>query len=179
MVPWTEDLEIYVSSYAEKAAVLRILHRQEARWCKAWDIRLMAPSITLQLTCAALEGLSGGIPGLVIAMSTTSAVLCALNKYLRFAERASQHQHAASQFGKLYRKLTSELAMNRAHRESCESLIAMTREMFDSTYECSPYIRTAAVSRFMKANGPFQISLPDICNGLSKVHVAHTQAFEV
>jgi hypothetical protein len=167
-IVWNDDLEKYLCSYAEKASVLRILHMRQAQQCSAIDMCIMVPAISLQLICATIQQDPSPSRVVVATTSTTSAILCALSKYLRMPEQHARHKGAAQKFGKLYRYITSQMAIPRNQRAPCRHMLAMTSEKFDQAYETGPGIPQWSISIWKLTHHP-AISMPDICNGLEPV----------
>lgn len=174
--PWTTDLEVLIRQMGEKASILRILHRMEASRLSRLDAMIVIPSILVQVVSAGVQGAadseSSPPSGVLIAINLTSAALFSLSKHMRFTEHATEHQSSSLAYGKLYRRITTELATQRQYRSPAQSMLNVVRDAFDNIYDRAPVIPRRTVSAFMGAfDNNEGIALPDICNGLSSIKI--------
>ena len=177
--PWTLDTEHVIKQCGEKASVLRILHLKEQEKYKKYETYCYIPSIILPLLIASLQmymeqgSLNTDIFGPVLAgCNILSACIIGFTKQMKFSVNSDSHRVASIAYGKLYRKIMGELAIKRKYRTEANVLVPLVRDQFDACYERSPVITKSTIAFFLKSSDHSNISLPDICNGLTPIEIA-------
>lgn len=177
MLSWTGSVEAEVRALGEKSSVMRILHRSEARRLKKRDNSVLLPAIGLQIVSAALQSSTTSeiITSALPWLSITSAVLMGVSKHMRMSERSELHTSASISFGVLYRYVSGLLARPPGARIDAEKALEYVKSQYDSAYNQCPVVSQSIVVEFM-ASKRFKesecIALPDVCNGLRRIHVS-------
>ena len=176
-IPWTPDLETLVREMGERASVLRILHRIEAARMAKFDAIIVVPSIVIQVVVAGIQGSPQenweAPTAFLIACNLSSAALFSLSKYLRFSEKHSEHLLTSLAYGKLYRRISTELATSREHRTEAHTILKIVRETFDNIHDRAPLIPRHTIQNYMRTfDNTENIALPDVCNGLKRIKIS-------
>ena len=173
---WTGADEKVLAEFGERASVLKILHGRAAQKLQRFDKYCIIPSLILTTTSAALiavgEAEDETVRYLAAAMSLFGGMLVAVNKHLKFSERADSHKHTSSVYGKINRHVIVELALNRGHRGKTTEVLHKIRNMTDTASDEALLINQCIVNDFMKNfTNAHKISMPDICLGLVPIFV--------
>jgi hypothetical protein len=178
-VSWTERLEEFFASSAEKAHCLAVLHKQaEALYSgrKTFiDLPVIVGSAVIGFLNAGstsmfqdpkIASIALGVGSLVVS------VLQTINAYFSWAKRAEGHRIGAIQYSRLYRFLSIEMSLPRHERLDPSALLKQTKDTYDRLQEISPLLPPGILREFRKAyDKETEISKPEEANGLEKVIV--------
>jgi len=178
-VSWTERLEEFFASSAEKAHCLAVLHKQaEALYSgrKTFiDLPVIVGSAVIGFLNAGstsmfqdpkIASIALGVGSLVVS------VLQTINAYFSWAKRAEGHRIGAIQYSRLYRFLSIEMSLPRDERLDPSALLKQTKDTYDRLQEISPLLPPGILREFRKAyDKETDISKPEEANGLEKVIV--------
>jgi hypothetical protein len=178
-VSWTERLEEFFASSAEKAHCLAVLHKQaEALYSgrKTFiDLPVIVGSAVIGFLNAGstsmfqdpkIASIALGVGSLVVS------VLQTINAYFSWAKRAEGHRIGAIQYSRLYRFLSIEMSLPRDERLDPSALLKQTKDTYDRLQEISPLLPPGILREFRKTyDKETDISKPEEANGLEKVIV--------
>jgi hypothetical protein len=178
-VSWTERLEEFFASSAEKAHCLAVLHKQaEALYSgrKTFiDLPVIVGSAVIGFLNAGstsmfqdpkIASIALGVGSLVVS------VLQTINAYFSWAKRAEGHRIGAIQYSRLYRFLSIEMSLPRDERLDPSALLKQTKDTYDRLQEISPLLPPGILREFRKMyDKETDISKPEEANGLEKVIV--------
>lgn len=178
-VSWTERLEEYFASSAEKAHCLSLLHKQSEALYSGRKTFIELPVIvgsavigflnagsTSMFEDAKIASIALGVGSLVVS------VLQTVNTYFSWAKRAEGHRIASIQYSRLYRFLSIEMSLPRNERLPPSDLLKQTKDTYDRLQEISPLLPANILTEFRrKYDKETNISKPEEANGLERVLV--------
>ena len=147
--PWGIQEEKLLAKWADRSACYRWLHDESEKKYSRLNMILTIPVIILStLTGTANFGLGSTVPAnlqtvaqlAIGGVSLFTGIISTVANYLRYAQRMEAHRGAAISWGKLYRKISVELALARPIREKCMDFILVCRSEMDRLTEQSPTI---------------------------------------
>ena len=178
-VSWTERLEEYFASSAEKAHCLSLLHKQSEALYSGRKTFIELPVIvgsavigflnagsTTMFQDPKIASVALGVGSLVVS------VLQTINTYFSWSKRAEGHRIASIQYSRLYRFLSIEMSLPRGERLPPSDLLKQTKDTYDRLQEISPLLPTLVLGEFRKRfDKETEISKPEEANGLERVIV--------
>lgn len=178
-VSWTERLEEFFASSAEKAHCLSVLHKQAESLYSGRKTFIDLPVIigsgvigflnagsTSMFDDPKIASIALGVGSLVVS------VLQTINAYFSWAKRAEGHRIASIQYSRLYRFLSIEMSLPRGERLEPSNLLKQTKDTYDRLQEISPLLPPSILHEFRKKyDKETEISKPEEANGLEKVIV--------
>ena len=181
-ITWSDKLEKYFASTAEKCYCLSWLHKKSET---LYSRRRTFIDLPVIVGSGAIAFLNAGSSSLFandtqmssIALGIGSLVVSILNTittYFGWAKRAENHRLSSIHYNKLYRFINIELHLPRDERIRCSDLLKMVKENYDRLAETSPAIPDDIISEFkQKFSGDKYdaISKPEETNTLEKVTV--------
>lgn len=177
---WHESLEQIIKKEAERSMALRWAHDESARWCAAWNTRLVFPCIILStLSGAGSVGSATllpfeGAPALVGVVSLIVGMLQTVQSFFAFAKRSESHRIASLQYGKIHAHLELQLSMPRTERLTAKEVIDWLKAETERLSEIAPQIPATIKKIFHARFGDTPTAVPTILNGLEPVMI--TQA---
>jgi len=178
-VSWTERLEEYFASSAEKAHCLSLLHKQSEALYSGRKTFIELPVIvgsavigflnagsTTMFQDPKIASVALGVGSLVVS------VLQTINTYFSWSKRAEGHRIASIQYSRLYRFLSIEMSLPRGERLPPSDLLKQTKDTYDRLQEISPLLPALILGEFRKRfDKETEISKPEEANGLERVIV--------
>ena len=178
-VSWTERLEEYFASSAEKAHCLSVLHKQAESLYSGRKTFIELPVIvgsavigflnagsTTMFQDPKIASIALGVGSLVVS------VLQTINTYFSWSKRAEGHRIASIQYSRLYRFLSIEMSLPRGERLPPSDLLKQTKDTYDRLQEISPLLPVKVLREFRaKYDKETEISKPEEANGLERVLV--------
>ena len=178
-VSWTDRLEEFFASSAEKAHCLSVLHKQAESVYSSRKTFIDLPVIigsgvigflnagsTSMFADPKIASIALGVGSLVVS------VLQTINAYFSWAKRAEGHRIASIQYSRLYRFLSIEMSLPRGERLEPSALLKQTKDTYDRLQEISPLLPPSILREFRKTyDKETEISKPEEANGLEKVIV--------
>lgn len=182
-VSWTEELEKYFASTAEKASSLSWLHKKSEHLFTKRRTYIDLPCIAGGAIIAFLNAGSSslftnrmdiapialGIGSLLVSLTNT------LGSYFAFAKRAEGHRLSAIHYAKTSRFISLELRLPRAERMPAHSLVKLVTEQYERLAETSPALASEAVAeyktKFYNNEKYKDLSVPEDANGIERVTI--------
>lgn len=173
---WNGCDEKVMAEFGERASVLKLLHLRCSQKLTRWDKYIIIPSLLFSTASAAVISTADPDNDIIrytgAAMALLSGMLVAVNKHLKFSERADAHKHTSAVYGKINRHVVVELALTRLHRGKSNDILHKTRSMMDAISEQAPLVSQCVVNDFMKNfTNAHKMSMPDICLGLVPIKI--------
>jgi len=168
--PWGIEEEKLLAKWADRSACYRWLHDEAEKKYSRLNMILTIPVIVLStLTGTANFGLGSTVPASfqtvaqlgIGGVSLFTGIISTVANYLRYAQRMESHRGAAISWGKLYRKISVELALARPLREKCMDFILVSRSEMDRLIEQSPTIPDDILKKFKTHFTESQVELTD------------------
>jgi len=108
-------------------------------------------------------------------VNVLTGILTYFQTYLKFAQKAESHHHAAVGWSKLDRNMRIELKIDRVHRKEADTFIRVCRSEYDRLIEQSPVIPKDIIkkfkSKFSSKSHHAALIKPDICDNLTHAEI--------
>ena len=178
---WSENMEMLMKQWGEKAAGLRYMHAHSGgKWKKfsnqlsiagiiitgvASTLSLVATSIDDDETKDAILFGVGGV-GLV------STLIQSFKKFYNAEEKAADHSSVAKQFGSFYRYMTLQLGMSREDRDPADVLTTWALKEYERLQQEAPPIGGDSIVLFNKKFDKNTQAIPDVAEDefVIKIH---------
>jgi hypothetical protein len=137
-----KDLRLLTLAWYRRARVAQLAHARQAGRLRKWNWWLGIPAAVLSalVGSAILSNLSGGAPSLVGMASLTTAVLVALQTFLRLDDRVRSHEAASRAFGQVRRNLGQLGAVMGRSRELLDEQLTDIRAVYDRVSDGTPNV---------------------------------------
>jgi hypothetical protein len=174
---WTNECELLLAEWSEKASCYRWLHGRSEKKYKLWYYGFSIPVIILStLSGAANVGMDSFVPAeskslasaIVGGVNIFAGIISTLQNFLKVAELMEGHRLAGISWGKLQRNIAIELALDRKRRVLQSDFLKLARSEYDRLIEAGPLIDDSIIKQFNKRFHNYKVSMPSICNGLDK-----------
>lgn len=180
---WSDNMELLLKRWAEKAAGLRFLHSQTGGEWKSFadTTSLAAILVTLLASGASLSAASVtsehakdciliGVGGIGLISSLVQSV----KQFYNAEEKTADHLSIAKQFGSFYRYITLQLAMSREDRDPSDVLTAFSLKEYERLMSESPSISATAIASFKRTFKDSEQTFPDITQDSFVVEVCES-----
>ena len=182
---WNTSQEVLLGSIAERSNCMRWLHSESHARYSFINFWLTMPSIvvsalagyaTIGLTNVYSDEASQRLVNVGIGLMTLSTtVLTAVNQYMKSSQLSEAHRAVAVQYGKLYRTITTELALRRDQRLNATDFIKAIRQEQDRLDESRPEVPNQIVRKFKAEFGTrTDIQKPEIAGDIDRVIINHS-----
>jgi len=178
---WTSDIDRMLASWCDQAKCFEWMHSQTF---SIFDFRARVIVITSNILTAV-----GGISNVIVggqspdgfnwsivfgSMSIVISIANMLQEKLAYASRASAHEHYATQWGTIHRKIEEEILIPPSSRKDCRTFLKYLRQdinqvSIDGNAKIPVFIKELCNKKF--GNVP-DFDIPDICG-----HVEHTRVY--
>ena len=168
---WSENMEILMKQWGEKAAGLRYMHNHSGTVWKLFSTRLSLTSIivtgiasTLSLIATSQhdEELKNNFLYSVGGIGLISTLIQSFKKFYNAEEKAADHTSISKQFGTFYRYITLQLGMSREDRESADKLSNWALKEYERLQQEAPAILNESVELFKTTFTNDLQAIPDI-----------------
>lgn len=174
---WGDSEEELLAKWADKATCYRWMHDKAEKMYSRQNMIITIPVIVLStLTGTANFGLSSMVPTNLQSyaqlgiggVSLITGIISTIGNFLRYAQGMEAHRGAAISWGKLHRKISVELSLPRAQRESPMDFLLVCRSELDRLIEQSPSIPDSIIGDFTSAFPDVELTAPVKWNDLEK-----------
>jgi len=174
---WTPEAELLLSEWSEKAGCYRWLHdKAEKKYRRRYYLFSIPVIILSTLTGTANFGMDsyvnednqGTAKAIIGGFNIFAGVLSTLQNFLKVAEQMEAHRSSGVAWSKLNRNISIELALDPSRRQIANDFLNICRAEYDRLIEQSPLISDDIIDRFKKQFKSYNVSKPNICNGLDK-----------
>ena len=168
---WSNNMELLMKNWGEKAAGLRFMHSHSAsKWKKFSDrltvtgifITTVASGLTLVSTSIDDDDIKNGLLFGVGSVGLVSSFIQSLKKFYNAEEKAAAHSSVAKQFGSYYRNMTLQLGMSRADREPSDILTTWALKEYGRLQQEAPNISSDSVKLFKSKFSNSDQAIPDV-----------------
>tara|TARA_B000000557_G_C20795999_1_gene453278 strand:+ start:766 stop:1443 length:678 start_codon:yes stop_codon:yes gene_type:complete len=181
---WSENMEILMKQWGEKAAGLRYMHSHSGSVWKLFSTRLSLSSIivtgiasTLSLIATSQhdEELKNNFLYSVGGIGLISTLIQSFKKFYNAEEKAADHNSISKQFGTFYRYITLQLGMSREDRESADKLTKWALKEYERLQQEAPPILNESIELFKKTFTNESQSIPDIAEEEYIINIYNSQ----
>ena len=168
---WSNNMEILMKQWGEKAAGLRFMHSHAGGKWKKFSNQLaitgivvtgMASTLSLVATSIDDNGIKDGILFGVGGIGLVSTLIQSFKKFYNAEEKAADHSSVAKQFGSFYRYMTLQLGMTREDRDPSDVLTTWALKEFERLQQESPNLGGDSIGVFKKSFTNENQAIPDV-----------------
>lgn len=168
---WTDNMELLMKHWGEKAAGLRFMHSHTGgKWKKFADnlsisgilVTGVASTISLIATNVTDDNIKNGFLYGVGGIGLLSTLIQSFKKFYNAEEKAAEHNMIAKQFGSYYRKMTLQMRMSRFDRNPADVLTNWALEDYERLQQDAPSISGNSITLFKNNFKDKDQCFPDI-----------------
>lgn len=154
---WTDNMELLMKHWGEKAAGLRFMHSHTGgKWKKFADnlsisgilVTGVASTISLIATNVTDDNIKNGFLYGVGGIGLLSTLIQSFKKFYNAEEKAAEHNMIAKQFGSYYRKMTLQMGMSRFDRNPSDVLTTWALEEYERLQQDAPSVSGNSITLF-------------------------------
>jgi len=154
---WTDNMELLMKQWGEKAAGLRFMHSHTGgKWKKFADnlsisgilVTGVASTLSLIATNVTDDNIKNGFLYGVGGIGLLSTLIQSFKKFYNAEEKAAEHNMIAKQFGSYYRKMTLQMGMSRFDRNPADVLTNWALEEYERLQQDAPSISGKSITLF-------------------------------
>jgi hypothetical protein len=168
---WSENMEVLMKQWGEKAAGLRFMHSHSGGIWKKFSNQLsitgivvtgVASTVTLIATSVSDENTKNGILIGVGGVGLLSTLIQSFKKFYNAEEKAADHASVSKQFGSFYRYMVLQMGMSREDRDPADVLSAWALKEYERLQQEAPPIGGSSVALFKKKFTDPNQCIPDV-----------------
>jgi hypothetical protein len=168
---WNTSQESLLLSIADRCNCMRWMHSRCQTKYESWNLWLTLPNIAVSaIAGSATMGITSlfsleeqKTASTVLGLLTLSCgVLTSINQHMKTSQNSEAHRTACLGFGKLYRVISSELALRRDQRIHALDFIKFVRAEQDKLQDSSPTILDSVICEFRKQFQNTLLQKPEI-----------------
>ena len=154
---WTNNMEVLMKQWGEKAAGLRFMHSHTGgKWKKFADnlsisgilVTGVASTLSLIATNVIDDNIKNSFLYGVGGIGLLSTLIQSFKKFYNAEEKAAEHNMIAKQFGSYYRKMTLQMGMSRFDRNPADVLTTWALEEYERLQQDAPSISGNSITLF-------------------------------
>lgn len=154
---WTDNMEVLMKHWGEKAAGLRFMHSHTGgKWKKFSDnlsisgilVTGVASTLSLIATNITDDNIKNGFLYGVGGIGLLSTLIQSFKKFYNAEEKAAEHNMIAKQFGSYYRKMTLQMGMSRFDRNPSDVLTRWALDEYERLQQDAPSISGNSITLF-------------------------------
>ena len=168
---WSDNMEILMKKWGEKAAGLRFMHSHSGSKWKSFSNQLAISGIvvtgiasTLSLVAASIEdeNTKDALVFTVGGIGLFSTLIQSFKKFYNAEEKAASHSSVSKQFGSFYRYMTLQLGMSRQDRDAADILSNWALKEYERLQQEAPNLTGESIKLFKKKFNDPEQSIPDV-----------------
>jgi len=168
---WTNNMELLMKHWGEKAAGLRFMHSHTGgKWKKFADnlsisgilVTGVASTLSLIATNVTDDNIKNSFLYGVGGIGLLSTLIQSFKKFYNAEEKAAEHNMIAKQFGSYYRKMTLQMGMSRFDRNPADVLTNWALEEYERLQQDAPSISGNSITLFKNNFKDKEQCFPDI-----------------
>lgn len=177
---WSENMEVLMKQWGEKAAGLRFMHSHSGGKWKGFANKLsitgivvtgVASTMSLIATSIDDEEIKNGILFGVGGVGLLSTLIQSFKKFYNAEEKAADHSSVAKQFGSFYRYMTLQLGMSREDRDPADVLTTWALKEYERLQQEAPPVGGDSVALFRSKFDCEVQAIPDIAEDKFVINV--------
>ena len=168
---WSENMEVLMKQWGEKAAGLRFMHSHSGGVWKKFSNQLsitgivvtgLASTVSLIATSVSDDDTKNGILMGVGGVGLLSTLIQSFKKFYNAEEKAADHASVSKQFGSFYRYMVLQMGMSREDRDPADVLSAWALKEYERLQQEAPPIGGSSVALFKKKFTDPDQCIPDV-----------------
>ena len=168
---WSDNMEILMKQWGEKAAGLRFMHSHSGSQWKGFANKLaitgiivtgVASTMSLIATSVEDQDVKDGILFGVGGIGLVSTLIQSFKKFYNAEEKAADHSSVAKQFGSFYRYMTLQLGMSREDRDPADVLTTWALKEYERLQQEAPPVGGGSIALFNSKFDKKTQAIPDV-----------------
>lgn len=168
---WSDNIELLMKQWGEKAAGLRFMHNDSGKRWKRFSNRLsifsilvttMASTISLTATSIDDDKIKDVLLFSVGGIGLLSTLIQSFKKFYNAEEKTADHFSSSKQFGTFYRYMILQLSMSRDQRDPPEMLTNWALKEYERLLQEAPPIEDKSVCLFKTRFNCSEQAIPDV-----------------
>lgn len=169
---WSENMELLMKSWGEKAAGLRFMHGAASGVWRGFGNKLTITSIlittvasTASLIASSVDDVQAKNAVLYVTggIGVVASLVQSLKKFYNAEEKAAEHGAISKQFGSFYRYMTLQMALSPGDRLPSDQLADFALKEFERMQQDAPPLGGGQISLFKKVFKDSNQAVPDVC----------------
>jgi len=177
---WSDNMELLMKGWGEKAAGLRFMHANSAGIWKKFSNNLSITGIivtgfasTMSLVATSVEDqdAKNGVLFAVGGIGLISTLIQSFKKFYNAEEKSADHASVSKQFGSFYRYMTLQMGMTREDRDPADVLSSWALKEYERLQQEAPPIDGKSVALFKTKFDSDLQAIPDIAEDKFVINV--------
>ena len=183
---WSDNMEILMKAWGEKAAGLRFMHsHSSSKWKKFADrlaisgiiVTGVASTISLIATSIDNDDVKNALLFSVGGVGLVSTLLQSFKKFYNSEEKAADHGSVSKQFGSFYRQMTLQMGMSREDRDPADVLTSWALKEYERLQQEAPNISAESVKLFRETFKDSEQAIPDIAEDKFIINILKPKSY--
>jgi hypothetical protein len=179
---WTDEEEQLLKSWAEKASCYRWMHDKSSKFYLNKNNKLGIPSMILSLVAGASifstiniqnEEFEIGFKTVIGLLNLSAAILSGLQNFLNLPSLIEKHHASSINFSNYYRNIVAEISMPESKRTNALNFVKTCKTEFNKLIHNAPDIPNHIIDSFILEFKDYNLSKPDVANGLVKIQTEY------
>ena len=177
---WSDNMELLMKKWGEKAAGLRFMHSNSGGSWKKFANQLSISSIIITTIASTASFIAANVENedsqdalmyAIGGIGLISTLIQSFKKFYNAEEKAADHNAIAKQFGSYYRNMTLQMGMSREDRDSADILTAWALKEYERLQLEAPPISGNSIVTFKKLFKDSEQSFPDVAESNFTIHI--------
>ena len=180
---WHTSTERLLQRYGDESSLRESLHRKSFYAYKTRLSYFALPVIVLSVLSGSVQFMSKSYPAVenilvtcTGSVSILTAILSAVQSYLKLGESMSKHEAAEIAWQGLHNRIKHQLSLARKLREDAVKFLEQIQQEYSRLFELSPILDQEFISQVkasLRKKASPDLNIPNYLNGF-----AHTQVFD-
>jgi hypothetical protein len=185
---WSDNMELLMKKWGEKAAGLRFMHLNSAKLWQNFSNQLslicilitgVGSGLSLITTSVGNENIKNELLFSIAGIGFLSTLFQSLKKFYNSEEKAATHYSISKQFGSFYRYMTLQMSMSRADRDSADILTSWALKEYERLQQEAPIIENHSIDVFKNKFKNSKQTIPDVAEDKFIITIVKNNSIEV
>jgi hypothetical protein len=181
---WSDNIELLMKQWGEKAAGLRFMHNDSGKRWKKFSNRLSIASILITSLASTMSLVATSIDDDKIkdimlfsvgGIGLLSTLIQSFKKFYNAEEKTADHSSSSKQFGTFYRYMILQLSMSRDQRDPPDILTNWALKEYERLLQEAPPVEDKSVALFKSRFNNSLQSIPDVAEDKFIINVHKNQ----
>tara|TARA_B100001248_G_C27352500_1_gene442065 strand:- start:420 stop:1160 length:741 start_codon:yes stop_codon:yes gene_type:complete len=168
---WSDNMELLMKKWGEKAAGLRYMHADSGQNWKKFANKLSIASILITTVASTISLITANVEDqntqnilmyTVGGVGLLSSLIQSFKKFYNAEDKAADHYAISKQFGSYYRTMTLQMGMSREDRDSSDILTSWALKEYERLQLEAPTLNNTSIDLFKKTFKDSNQCYPDI-----------------
>tara|TARA_B100001093_G_C26650448_1_gene937235 strand:- start:68 stop:829 length:762 start_codon:yes stop_codon:yes gene_type:complete len=168
---WSDNMEVLMKKWGEKAAGLRFMHAHSGSRWKNFANKLSIASILITTLASTISLITANVEDentqnvlmyTVGGVGLFSSLIQSFKKFYNAEDKAADHSAISKQFGSYYRTMTLQMGMSREDRDPADVLTAWALKEYERLQLESPPLNSKSICLFKEKFKNSEQCYPDV-----------------